>query len=93
MGTKNNPGKFDCYAKADADEPIFTLRAKDPFAAPFVNMWAAFAIGDIYAAIDAFNACARVAIDMPHNLGYESEKFREAINNSEEMRVWLQENR
>ena len=21
MGTKNNPGKFDCYANADSDEP------------------------------------------------------------------------
>ena len=28
MGTKNNPGKYDCYEKAGPDEPIFTLRAK-----------------------------------------------------------------
>lgn len=43
MGTKNNPGKFDCYAKADPDEPIFILRAKDPLASFLVNLWASFA--------------------------------------------------
>ena len=25
MGTKNNPGKFDCYANAKPDEPLFVL--------------------------------------------------------------------
>ena len=39
MGTKNNPGAYDCYAAADPDEPIFVLRANDP-AAPFlVRTW------------------------------------------------------
>jgi hypothetical protein len=40
MGTKNNPGQFDCYAKADPDEPIFTIRAKDPIGAMIVRTWA-----------------------------------------------------
>lgn len=40
MGTKNNPGPFDCYAKADPDEPLFILRAKDPLAPALVRMWA-----------------------------------------------------
>lgn len=40
MGTKNNPGPFDCYAKADPDEPIFVLRAKDPLAPALVRLWA-----------------------------------------------------
>src|SRR5436190_23199118 len=40
MGTKNNPGKFDCYAKADPDEPIFVLRANDPLAPFLVDAWA-----------------------------------------------------
>ena len=39
MGTKNNPGPFDCYAKADPDEPIFVLRAKDPLAPILVRLW------------------------------------------------------
>ncbi len=40
MGTKNNPGKYDCYEKAGADEPIFTLRANDPVAPLMVEQWA-----------------------------------------------------
>lgn len=40
MGTKRNPGKYDCYAKAEPDEPIFVLRASDPLAADLVRTWA-----------------------------------------------------
>lgn len=40
MATKNNPGKFDCYAAAGNDEPIFILRANDPLAPVLVHMWA-----------------------------------------------------
>lgn len=29
MGTKNNPGAFDCYANAEPDEPMFVLLARD----------------------------------------------------------------
>lgn len=25
MGSKNNPGKYDCYEAADPDEPMFIL--------------------------------------------------------------------
>ncbi|HAW11807.1 MAG TPA: aspartate decarboxylase, partial [Chloroflexi bacterium] len=30
MGTKNNPGKFDCYDDAHPDEPMFVLLGRDP---------------------------------------------------------------
>lgn len=40
MGTKNNPGKYDCYEEADPDEPLFVLRAKDPTAPALVRLWA-----------------------------------------------------
>lgn len=40
MGTKSNPSKFDCYAKARYDEPMFVLLARDPSAPNFVRMWA-----------------------------------------------------
>lgn len=43
MGTKRDPGPHDCYAKAGDDEPIFTLRAKDPIAAGIVRQWASWA--------------------------------------------------
>lgn len=40
MGTKNNPGKYDCYTKADPDEPMFVLLARDPLAPMLVRLWA-----------------------------------------------------
>lgn len=40
MGSKNNPGKFDCLAKAHPDEPYFTLLGRDPTASLIVLQWA-----------------------------------------------------
>lgn len=40
MGTKNIPGKFDCYANALPDEPMFILLARDPKAPDSVQLWA-----------------------------------------------------
>jgi hypothetical protein len=38
--SKNNPGKWDCYAKAHPDEPMFVLLARDPLAPDLVREWA-----------------------------------------------------
>ena len=40
MGTKTNPGKYDCYANAEPDEPMFILLGRDPHAANAVRQWA-----------------------------------------------------
>jgi hypothetical protein len=40
MGTKNNPGAFDCYANAEPDEPMFVLLGRDKFAPSLVEFWA-----------------------------------------------------
>ncbi len=40
MGTKNNPGVFDCYANADPDEPMFVLLGRDKHAPTLVWLWA-----------------------------------------------------
>lgn len=40
MGTKNQPGNFDCYANAEPDEPMFVLLARDPDAPALVVAWA-----------------------------------------------------
>lgn len=40
MGTKNNPGKFDCYNNALPDEPMFILLARDPSAPSLIEWWA-----------------------------------------------------
>jgi hypothetical protein len=39
MATKNNPGKFDCFAAADPDEPMFILLGRDPIAPFLVGWW------------------------------------------------------
>lgn len=41
MATKNNPGEFDCYSKAERDEPMFVLLGRDPCAALVVRVWIA----------------------------------------------------
>lgn len=40
MGSKLNPGKFDCYTNALPDEPMFVLLARDPYAPETVRIWA-----------------------------------------------------
>ncbi len=40
MGTKENPGPFDCYTAAAADEPMFVLLGRDRHAPSLVEMWA-----------------------------------------------------
>ncbi len=47
MGTKINPGEFDCYANAEADEPMFVLLARDITSKYFVRAWVAIQCGDI----------------------------------------------
>jgi len=39
MATKLNPGKFDCYANAEDDEPMFVLLARDRTAPTIVREW------------------------------------------------------
>lgn len=40
MGTKNNPGEYDCYANAEPDEPMFVLLGRDKHAPTLVWLWA-----------------------------------------------------
>lgn len=39
MGTKNNPGRFDCLGAAEPDEPMFILLARDPSAPTLIREW------------------------------------------------------
>lgn len=41
MGTKSNPGAYDCYENALEDEPMFILLGRDPHGAAAVRKWAA----------------------------------------------------
>lgn len=61
MGTKNQPGKFDCYANAKPDEPMFVLLGRDPVASLLVALWADLrrGIGETDAAmLSEAEACA-----------------------------------
>lgn len=70
MGTKNNPGAFDCYANAHPDEPMFVLLGRDPFAPGLVLLWAALRreMGEdenkVLEAIDCAGAMAAWAIEL-----------------------------
>lgn len=39
MGTKANPGQYDCYQKAEPDEPMFVLLGRDQHAPTLVWLW------------------------------------------------------
>lgn len=40
MGTKQSPGKFNCYANAEPEEPMFVLLGRDVDAPDLVEAWA-----------------------------------------------------
>lgn len=60
MGTKENPGKYDCLAKVAPDEPIFILRGRDVCAPEAVRKWARMALdaGCPREKVDEALACA-----------------------------------
>lgn len=73
MGTKNNPGKFDCYAAALPDEPYFILLARDPDAPMLVELWAY---------LRERHGCSE------HPSRSHDEKAKEARNIANDMRLW-----
>jgi hypothetical protein len=71
MSTKNNPGKFDCYANADPDEPMFVLLGRDPMAGYLVRFWAAWRLqmGEDADKVENANACAGALNEWAEKLG------------------------
>lgn len=65
MGTKNNPGAFDCYANAEPDEPMFVLLGRDKHAAALVFLWAAMREldGEDPAKVDEATNCANSMVE------------------------------
>lgn len=76
MGTKNNPGDFDCYDSADPDEPMFVLLARDKLAAESVRQW-------------AHNYGLKCGIDPTPE---QNHKINEAYQCALDMDRWRQEN-
>lgn len=86
MGTKANPGKYDCYANAKEDEPLFVFRANDPLASYMVEIWCAIRCGDEKAAIGRVAA----AISLMEGREMNQEKTAEAMKCAAAMRLWLE---
>lgn len=84
MSTKNNPGRFDCYDKADPDEPMFVLLARDPDAPYLVAEWAR------RREIREQNEWARRREVHEHTEGltFSTDKIAEARECAETMRQW-----
>ncbi len=67
MGTKNNPGVFDCHANAEPDEPYFTLLGRDPCAPVTILFWMHLRhvlYGLKLGEIDKISEASQVATDM-----------------------------
>lgn len=73
MGTKKDPGKFDCYAAAQEDEPYFLLLARDASAPRLVEAWAQLRQNAVAAGVAP-------STDM--------DKVDEARNCAQQMRQW-----
>jgi len=87
MGTKNNPGKFDCYEKAEPDEPMFVLLARDPLAGHLVSIWAKMRMCDWEAAHAVFTDM--MAKHLPrYSVDPDVDKASEAMDCSIAMFNW-----
>lgn len=94
MGTKLEPGKFDCYAKAAEDEPIFTLRAKDPLAPGLVRAWRYLSAGNLTSAMEVMHeALAARQFAGKECLPLDSEKSDEAAACATAMEIWQSKHR
>ena len=77
MGTKLNPGAFDCYTRALPDEPMFVLLARDPYAPDLVGEWADM---------------REVSIEAGDRPASDAEMVKEADRCAQEMREWRKAN-
>jgi len=92
MGTKNNPGKFDCYHAAEPNEPQFTLLARDPTAPGLVALWAAIRLGDKEGVALAMSRLAESIDVIGNKIGSEELKAKadEALACANAMQEWRQ---
>lgn len=64
MGTKNNPGKYDCYAKAEPDEPVFVLLGRDRAAPALVWLWAVMREMEEHPNVEKIAEARQCVVDM-----------------------------
>jgi hypothetical protein len=78
MGTKLNPGQYDCWYNAEADEPMFVLLARDASAPTMVRLWA---------------ETRRLAINTKHKPESDRAMVDEANECADAMEEWRKKNR
>ena len=93
MGTKLEPGKFDCYANALPDEPMFVLLGRDALAPSLVNIWAMIRAGNRKEAKLAFNELIVGPQASVYVLNPQPEKAQEAVDCAISMMLWRRANR
>lgn len=92
MGTKNEPGAYDCHAKAEDDEELFTLLARDPLAHGLVELWGHLRNGALREAVYCFGYLVAQASKIPFEPKDEA-KVGEAYGCAVKMREWHAEHR
>lgn len=88
MSTKDDPSQFDAYAKAESDEPVFTLLGRDPMAPALIEAWAYLRSGQFGAAEIAFRQAMDAATHVQPQMPGEAQ-IRSAFEVAEECRGWL----
>lgn len=89
MATKNDPGKFDCYAAAAPDEPIFVLRADDELAPILVRLWAGMRGREEIGILQhTLTVGIKIGDSKPP---MKIEKYDEAIQCASDMEKWKQD--
>ena len=95
MSTKANPGKYDCYAAADDNEPMFILLARDPTAPYLVELWRQMRAGVSASMMEEtlYDAIKALAESNKKQLSLNSNKSLEAIRCSNAMVDWWNQHR
>ena len=78
MGTKRNPGKYDCYSHLHPDEPHFVIMGRDPAARATIEAW--------------LDERKRLGQDDSIEKQDEAMECLEAMENWGDARAWLKEN-
>jgi hypothetical protein len=88
MGTKRNPGAFDCHAAALPDEPLFILLARDPAAPHLVKAWAALYRGDFNEAMRLVRDAHQRLLGLGRTGSQDGAKLYDAKNTAMDMVDW-----
>ena len=87
MSSKIEPSQFDAYAKAETDEPFFTLLARDPIAPSLIEAWGYLRSGQIGAAEIAFKQAIDAGTHIDPQMPGEAQ-IRSAFEVADECRHW-----